>query len=113
MDQVCYDKVKAQLHEENNSGNKNQILIFVHSRNDTYKTAKMLLEKSETDGEMSMFLDSEDLANKEILTSEIEKNRGINQKLKEVLSKGVGIHHAGKFHIILYYFTLIHRFVAY
>lgn len=92
MDEICFKLLKDKLTDDTNKSH--QILVFVHSRNDTYKTGKMLVEKATEAGLLGMFVDSGDIVRKEILKSEGEKV-GRNQNLKEVLEYGIGIHHAG------------------
>jgi len=87
MNDVCYNKVLQQVGE-----NRNQMLIFVHSRKDTAKTAKHIRDKAldmETIGQILRT----DAASREILTSEAESVQ--NADLKDLLPYGFGIHHAG------------------
>lgn len=86
MNEVCYEKVV-----ENINGN-HQVIIFVHSRKETEKTAKYIANKILENDQLKDLLNFSTGVN-EILKSESEnaKNRG----LKEVLQMGIGIHHAG------------------
>eukprot|EP00924_Labyrinthula_sp_SR-Ha-C_P002989 augustus_masked-scaffold_58-processed-gene-0.6-mRNA-1 protein AED:0.04 eAED:0.07 QI:0/-1/0/1/-1/1/1/0/2254 len=93
LNKVCFEKVKENLTKENLK--KNQLIVFVHSRNETYNTAKQLIETAVEEDSTDLFFDKEDVATNEILTSEIEQNPGMALKLKEVLAQGIGIHHAG------------------
>ncbi|CUM63214.1 uncharacterized protein PRCAT00000784001 [Priceomyces carsonii] len=83
MNEACYDKLIDNLKDNY------QIIIFVHSRKDTFKTAKWLSERL-TQDEKSLNLSS---GTNEILKQEAEivDNRG----LKEIIGQGFGIHHAG------------------
>jgi pre-mRNA-splicing helicase BRR2 len=87
MNDVCYTKVMEQVGEK-----RNQMLIFVHSRKETAKTAKYIRDKAlelETIGQMM----KSDAASREILRDEAD---GItNSDLKDLLPYGFGIHHAG------------------
>ncbi|KAA1132430.1 DEIH-box ATPase [Puccinia graminis f. sp. tritici] len=84
--EICYEKVMKQLND------KQQIIIFVHSRSETTRTAKNLKETSIERDEVGKFM-SGGLATREILmeTAENVKDPG----LKDILQFGIGIHHAG------------------
>ena len=87
MNDVCYTKVLEQVGQ-----NKQQMLIFVHSRKETAKTAKYIRDKAleaETIGQILRV----DAASREILREEAEQVA--NAELKDVLPYGFGIHHAG------------------
>ncbi|KAH9840433.1 Sec63 Brl domain [Teratosphaeria destructans] len=87
MNDVCYNKVLEQVGQ-----NKQQMLIFVHSRKETAKTAKYIRDKAlelETIGQIMKV----DAASREILREEAEQVA--NADLKDVLPYGLGIHHAG------------------
>ncbi|KAK5134339.1 hypothetical protein LTR08_006519 [Meristemomyces frigidus] len=87
MNEVCYSKVLEQVGQ-----NKQQMLIFVHSRKETAKTAKYIRDKAmemETIGQILRV----DAASREILREEAEQVA--NADLKDVLPYGFGIHHAG------------------
>ena len=87
MNDVCYNKVLEQVGQ-----NKNQMLIFVHSRKETAKTAKYIRDKAlemETIGQILRV----DAASREILREEAEQVQ--NSDLKDVIPYGFGIHHAG------------------
>ncbi|GAW79840.1 pre-mRNA-splicing helicase BRR2 [Plasmodium gonderi] len=85
MNEVTYEKVLEEA-------GKNQILIFVHSRKETYRTAKILIDKFMKSDNLSRFLMGKKISS-EILLS--EKEAIVNDELKEILSFGFGIHHAG------------------
>ncbi|EOD51861.1 putative pre-mrna splicing protein [Neofusicoccum parvum UCRNP2] len=87
MNDVCYTKVLEQVGQ-----NDNQMLIFVHSRKETAKTAKYIRDKAlelETIGQIIR----SDAASREILRTESEGVQ--NADLKDVMPYGFGIHHAG------------------
>mmetsp|Transcript_75394 Transcript_75394/g.157134 ORF Transcript_75394/g.157134 Transcript_75394/m.157134 type:complete len:2169 (-) Transcript_75394:248-6754(-) len=85
MNEVCYQKLM------DNAG-KNQVLIFVHSRKETAKTAAALRDLAMQNDTLAKFLQA-DSASREILQSEVE---GIKtQELKDLLPYGFAIHHAG------------------
>lgn len=83
MNQACYDKLQESLE------NGHQMIIFVHSRKDTYKTAKWLSAKLEEE-DKSLNLNAGTL---EILRQEAEYMMDSN--LKDIVASGFGMHHAG------------------
>ncbi|KAF2452650.1 Sec63 Brl domain-containing protein [Lineolata rhizophorae] len=87
MNDVCYNKVLEQVGQ-----NRNQMLIFVHSRKETAKTAKHIRDKAlemDTIGQILRV----DAASREILK---EEGEGVsNADLKDLMPYGFGIHHAG------------------
>ena len=86
MDEVCYQKVLDALQRGH------QAMVFVHSRKDTGKSARMLAMKAQQGGDTAAFdcsaLDKYDLAAKDA-----RKSR--NKEMLEVFASGIGIHHAG------------------
>ncbi|KAL9092972.1 MAG: hypothetical protein Q9159_000596 [Coniocarpon cinnabarinum] len=87
MNDVCYKKVLEQVGQK-----RNQMLIFVHSRKDTAKTAKYIKDRALEEETIGQILRT-DAASREILTQEAEQSG--NGDLKEILPFGFGIHHAG------------------
>ena len=87
MNDVCYTKVMEQV-----GTNKQQMLIFVHSRKETAKTAKYIRDKALEMETMGQILRS-DAASREILTQEAEAVG--DRDLKDLMPYGFGIHHAG------------------
>ena len=87
MNDVCYSKVLEQVGE-----NRQQMLIFVHSRKETAKTAKYIRDKALEEESIGKILRS-DAASREILKEESESVQ--NADLKDVMPYGFGIHHAG------------------
>ena len=85
--EIVYNKVEA-------FAGKQQVIIFVHSRKETSKTARMLREMAIEKDKLGLFL-HEDAASREILRSEAEKEDLKNVDLQELLPYGFGIHHAG------------------
>jgi hypothetical protein len=85
MNEVCYEKVLDQA-------SKNQILVFVHSRKETAKTAKFIRDMAiEKDTIMQFIIP--DSATREILNEESGNVKDGN--LKDLLPFGFAIHHAG------------------
>ncbi|KAL8729842.1 MAG: hypothetical protein Q9166_004483 [cf. Caloplaca sp. 2 TL-2023] len=87
MNDVCYTKVMEQV-----GTNKQQMLIFVHSRKETAKTAKYIRDKALELETIGQILRS-DAASREILTQEAEAVS--DRDLKDLMPYGFGIHHAG------------------
>lgn len=85
MNEICYEK--ALLH-----AGKNQILIFTHSRADTVKTAKALLDFATTNDTLSKFV-KDDSASSEILKTESANAK--SHELRDLLPFGFAVHHAG------------------
>lgn len=88
MNEIVYDKTI-----QNSSGQK-QVLIFVHSRKETAKTAKMLLDMCIEKDTIGLFLKGDE-ETRAILQASSEANELKNQHLKDLLPYGFAIHHAG------------------
>ncbi|CAN7132580.1 unnamed protein product [Brassica rapa subsp. narinosa] len=85
MNDLCYQKVVAGT-------GKQQVLIFVHSRKETAKTAHAIVETAMANDKLSKFL-KEDSASREVLQSQIGLIK--NGELRKLLPYGFAIHHAG------------------
>lgn len=85
MNDVCYDKVI-------DVAGKHQVLIFVHSRKETTKTARAIRDAALAKDTVGKFL-KEDSASREILQSHTELVK--SSDLKDLLPYGFAIHHAG------------------
>lgn len=85
MNDACYDKVLQYA-------GQHQVIIFVHSRKETAKTARYLRDKAAEEGTLKQFLKSESAATK-LLSSESESVQ--SSDLKDLLPSGFAIHHAG------------------
>ncbi|KAL5724254.1 RNA helicase [Ranunculus cassubicifolius] len=85
MNEICYEKVLA-------GAGKHQILIFVHSRKETIKTARAIRDTALANDTLGRFL-KEDSASREILQSHTELVKSTD--LKDVMPYGFAIHHAG------------------
>ncbi|GJR72085.1 DExH-box ATP-dependent RNA helicase DExH12-like protein [Tanacetum coccineum] len=85
MNDICYEKVIGVAGEH-------QVLIFVHSRKETTKTARAIRDTALANDTLGVFL-KEDSASREILhehTELVESN-----DLKDLLPYGLAIHNAG------------------
>ncbi|KAI9830786.1 MAG: DEIH-box ATPase [Phylliscum demangeonii] len=87
MNEVAYTKVMEQV-----GAHRQQILIFVHSRKETSKTAKYIRDKAVELETIGQILRS-DAASREILNEEAQSV--FDRDLKDLLPYGFGIHHAG------------------
>ncbi|KAI1727001.1 sec63 brl domain-containing protein [Ditylenchus destructor] len=85
MNEVVYDKVMEYA-------GKSQVLIFVHSRKETAKTAKAIRDACLERDTLSKFMHQES-ASTEVLRTESEQVS--NFDLKDLLPYGFAIHHAG------------------
>lgn len=85
MNEILYEKVLA------NAG-RNQILVFVHSRKETGKTARALRDMFLERDTLGSFL-REASASAEVLRTEAAQVK--NAELKDLLAYGFAIHHAG------------------
>ncbi|PWN44015.1 putative ATP dependent RNA helicase [Ceraceosorus guamensis] len=85
MNDVCYEKTLDQA-------GKNQVMIFVHSRKETAKTAKFIRDMAMEQDTLARFL-PQSSASREVLQTEIENVKDAN--LRDVMPYGFGIHHAG------------------
>jgi pre-mRNA-splicing helicase BRR2 len=85
MNEICFDKVLQ-------SAGKHQVLVFVHSRKETAKTARYIRDKALASDMLGRFL-KEDSASREILQTETESVKNLD--LRDLLLYGFAIHHAG------------------
>ncbi|ULU08307.1 hypothetical protein L3Y34_019456 [Caenorhabditis briggsae] len=85
MNDVVYDKIMEHA-------GKSQVLVFVHSRKETAKTAKAIRDACLEKDTLSAFM-REGSASTEILRTEAEQVKNLD--LKDLLPYGFAIHHAG------------------
>ncbi|GBC25635.1 uncharacterized protein OCT59_020043 [Rhizophagus irregularis] len=86
LNRVCWDKVSDLVREGH------QVMVFVHSRKDTVKTARTLSEFAVKEGCSDIF-DSSTHERFGLIKQEVSKSR--NKELIELFAQGFGIHHAG------------------
>ena len=86
MDECCYEKVLKMVKQGH------QVMVFVHARNATLKTALKLRDIAKNSGEITFFMpeDSKEYGNAQKLMS---KSR--NKQLREIFDDGFSVHHAG------------------
>ncbi|KAK9891555.1 hypothetical protein WA026_015516 [Henosepilachna vigintioctopunctata] len=89
MPQVMNDIVYEKTMEH---AGRNQVLIFVHSRKETGKTARAIRDLCLEKDTLGQFL-KEGSASMEVLRTEAEQVK--NNELKDLLPYGFAIHHAG------------------
>ncbi|KAA0033568.1 DExH-box ATP-dependent RNA helicase DExH12-like [Cucumis melo var. makuwa] len=85
MNDLCYEKVMS-------FAGKHQVLIFVHSRKETSKTARAIRDAALANDTLSRFL-KEESASREILHTHTDLVK--SNDLKDLLPYGFAIHHAG------------------
>uniref|UniRef100_A0A8C6KGY8 Activating signal cointegrator 1 complex subunit 3 n=1 Tax=Nothobranchius furzeri TaxID=105023 RepID=A0A8C6KGY8_NOTFU len=86
MEEVCYNKVLEQV----KAGH--QVMVFVHARNATVRTAMGLIEMAKNHGEVGFFQPDQ---NSDYGLCEKQIQRSRNKQMKEMFPEGFGIHHAG------------------
>ncbi|VDM17646.1 unnamed protein product [Hydatigera taeniaeformis] len=86
MNQVCYERVIEQLRQNQ------QVMVFVHARGETARTARWLLDKASQSGDLEYFQVPPNCK-----TSDFIKRtaRVSDLALRELAPRGVGCHHAG------------------
>ncbi|XP_071692835.1 DExH-box ATP-dependent RNA helicase DExH12-like [Rutidosis leptorrhynchoides] len=85
MNDICYEKVLSVA-------GKHQVLIFVHSRKETTKTARAIRDTALANDTLGIFL-KDDSASREILQEHTELVK--SNDLKDLLPYGLAIHNAG------------------
>ncbi|CAG9460374.1 unnamed protein product [Pedinophyceae sp. YPF-701] len=85
QNEICYEKVLERA-------GKHQVLIFVHSRKETSKTAKFLRDQLLSKDQLGRMM-KDDSATREILQAEAEDTKSAD--LKDLLPYGFATHHAG------------------
>ncbi|KAL2756416.1 hypothetical protein ACRALDRAFT_1042526 [Sodiomyces alcalophilus JCM 7366] len=87
MNDVTYNKVIEHV-----GTNRNQMLIFVHSRKETAKTARYIRDKALELDTINQIL-RHDAGSREVLNE--AASQATDKELKDLLPYGFGIHHAG------------------
>lgn len=85
MNEIVYEKIMEHA-------GRNQVLVFVHSRKETGKTARAIRDMCLEKDTLGSFL-REGSASMEVLRSEADQVK--NSELKDLLPYGFAIHHAG------------------
>uniref|UniRef100_A0A1B0BFD3 Helicase C-terminal domain-containing protein n=1 Tax=Glossina palpalis gambiensis TaxID=67801 RepID=A0A1B0BFD3_9MUSC len=100
-DQVCYQKCVEQLQHGD------QVMVFVHARNATVRTASTLCELAQQNNTCALFLPDTYTSDYGLAIKAIQKSR--NKKLVELFSAGIAVHHTGMLrtdrHLVEKYFS--------
>ncbi|EPS71469.1 hypothetical protein M569_03289, partial [Genlisea aurea] len=86
MNEICYNKVADSLRRGH------QVMVFVHSRKDTGKTADKMVEMAGQHEDSDLFTNSSH-PQQGLVKMEVLKSR--NKELVKLFDYAVGIHHAG------------------
>ncbi|XP_022238465.1 activating signal cointegrator 1 complex subunit 3-like [Limulus polyphemus] len=86
MDEVCYQKVASTVEKGH------QVMVFVHARNATVRTAIVLKEMAQNKGQLYLFCADQ---NPQFGAVEKQINKSRNNQLKDLFHYGFAIHHAG------------------
>lgn len=86
FNKICYEKVVESVKQGH------QAMVFVHSRKDTGKVARILVESAQYAGQLEFF-SNEDDPKFSLVKKEVGKSR--NRELVQLFDFGFGIHHAG------------------
>ncbi|KAL3683377.1 hypothetical protein R1sor_001399 [Riccia sorocarpa] len=86
MNEICYNKVLDAVKRDQ------QAMVFVHSRKDTVKTARILVELAQKNGDLGFFSNVEHPMYG-LMKKEVSKSR--NRELGELFQSCFGVHHAG------------------
>jgi activating signal cointegrator complex subunit 3 len=87
INDVCYNKVLDAVKRGQ------QAMVFVHSRKDTVKTARILVEIAQRNAEQGHFNDLTNMPQYGMMKKEVSRSR--NRELGELFESGFGVHHAG------------------
>ncbi|KAJ2595779.1 activating signal cointegrator 1 complex subunit 3 [Coemansia sp. RSA 1721] len=87
LNRVCYERVHSLVAEGN------QVMVFVHARKDTVKTAQALREMAIANGTLDDFSLPADTVRNAALTARVSKSS--NRELRELHGYGFAMHHAG------------------
>jgi antiviral helicase SLH1 len=86
LEEAAFEKVTDMLRLGH------QVMVFVHSRKDTFKTARTLFEKA-VDQQCSDLFDPSNHPRYDSAVRDMKQSKG--RDLRELLPKGMGTHHAG------------------
>ncbi|GMM30843.1 putative RNA helicase [Martiniozyma asiatica (nom. inval.)] len=86
LEEISYNKVTEMLKFGH------QVMVFVHSRKDTIKTARNYIKMCGDNFDMDLF-DCKDTDKYEFFQREMSKNK--NKDIRELFAGGFGVHHAG------------------
>jgi len=88
MNEIAYEKCAHAL------ARNRQVLVFVHSRKETVKTAQAISELARKNGTSELFSPSQDdAADYKLKLRDVSKSK--NKDVRELYTIGMGCHHAG------------------
>ena len=87
LNEILYEKVMERA-------SNYQMIIFVHSRRDTARTANNIKDTAFAKNDLGRLL-RPDSESKRLLEKVVEQETVNSKELKELLVHGIGIHHAG------------------
>lgn len=90
IDRVSYDKLAENLRQGY------QVMVFVHSRKDTVKTARTFINMAQANGDLDLFDCSETCAEYEMYRKDATGKKR-SKDVHELFGNGFGVHHAGMF----------------
>ncbi|WPK24423.1 hypothetical protein PUMCH_001697 [Australozyma saopauloensis] len=90
IDRVSYDRLIENLRQGY------QVMVFVHSRKDTVKTAQTFINMAQANGHSDLFDASETCGNYDYFKKEAAGKKR-SKDLRELFPRGFGMHHAGMF----------------
>lgn len=85
MNEILYEKITERIQ-------KYQIIVFVHSRKETVKTANIIKDMAYAKDELARFVRPD---HETVINNILESQKVNSADLKELLMSGFGIHHAG------------------
>ncbi|CAA6657392.1 unnamed protein product [Spirodela intermedia] len=86
LNEICFSKVVESLKQGH------QVMVFVHARKDTGRTAKTMTEFAQKEDCVDL-LKNEEHPQFHLIKKEVNKSR--NRELVQLFEFGIGIHHAG------------------
>ncbi|CAL4069160.1 unnamed protein product, partial [Meganyctiphanes norvegica] len=86
MDRICFEKALDFIQKGK------QVMVFVHARNGTLRTAENLIKLAQEEGATKDFLPESEV---DMGRAQKEISRSKNKKLIELFDNGFGVHHAG------------------
>ncbi|KAJ2656903.1 activating signal cointegrator 1 complex subunit 3 [Coemansia sp. RSA 1200] len=87
LNRVCYERVERLVAQHS------QVMVFVHARKDTVKTAQALRELAMADGAADRFQPPAGQPHSPRLMERVQRSH--NRELRDLVHSGFGIHHAG------------------
>lgn len=86
MDTICYDKVVEMVRKGH------QVMVFVHARNATVRTANVLVEMARQKGDIGVFTPDSSPA---FTSASNAFSKAKSKQLGELFNAGFSVHHAG------------------